>query len=270
MVKLQLHKPHGNNRYCGPTALSAITGFSTDECAAVVRLVNPNKPAVKGMQDWEFIGAIKAMGGLAVHAALPSPAYRRTFAQWLDSRGEYRERIMVATAGWHYMTVLRDLMVCSMTKRELVHVGSAPHRNHQFKGAIMVTPPTKWRLPPGIAAAKRTQRAVANGHSKARAEARKLMPMLHLEIEKDDGRMIVQMADSGVTFWHEVMLRDGGTELTKESDAEDVNEAFYSEVLDGDSYAHDWSEVGYIVRRVADYVHKVTGIRVDGRRGLIG
>jgi hypothetical protein len=191
MKRLALHTPHGKNRYCGPTALSAITGLSTDACAAVVRQVNPRKRSVKGMDDWELIAAIRALGGQArlLHVSAPMTP-KQTLAQWLDQRSEeLRGQVLVVTAGWHYMTVLRDTMVCSLTRREKRHIASSPNLRCQLKSVIAVTPPAKAVLPKAITAEQALRQQERRQAASARRQALALAAELRLEVRRQGGDM---------------------------------------------------------------------------------
>lgn len=142
MPKLKLHKPHGKNRYCGPAAISAVTGVSTDEAAAVTRMLTGRR-SVKGMHDGEMVRALQALGcrveevGRAVRETQRSGKTRRlTLQEWLDRRAEReRKSLMVAIVTGHFVAVKGDLVVDSLAKREPRHILSDPSRNKVFRRA---------------------------------------------------------------------------------------------------------------------------------------
>lgn len=270
MAKLSFHKPHGKNRYCGPGALSAITGLSSDDIAAIARLNSPGRGPVRGMSNAELVGVVERLGGKAELVGIGSPATKQTLAQWLDARPDHlRERMLVVNVTGHYVAALRDKVICTMQGREAQHILSARCRRWTFKRAWAITLPDKVALPAGVSAEKKARANATSVNAKARRRLRALLPKLHLEVERDAPYLIVGLAESGTEFWRELLTK-GGHELQADAAHEDVRSTFYNEVLDGYSMARDWSEVDDIVGTVAGYVHKVTGIRVDGQRGLIG
>lgn len=270
MAKLSFHKPHGKNRYCGPGALSAVTGLSSDDIAAIARFNHPGRGPVRGMSNAELVAVVECLGGKAELVGIGSPAAKQTLAQWLDARPDHlREKMLVINVTGHYVAALRDKVICTLQGREAQHILSARCRRWVFKRAWAITLPAKVALPDKLVAARKTRDMVASAGRKAAARARSLLPKLHLEVERDAPFLIVSMAESGTEFWRELLTK-GGHELSAGADHEDVRSTFYNEVLNGYSMARDWSEVDDIVGTVAGYVHKVTGIRVDGQRGLIG
>lgn len=270
MAKLTFHKPHGKNRYCGPGALSAITGLSSDDIAAIARLNSPGRGPVRGMSNAELVGVVERLGGKAELVGIGSPATKQTLAQWLDARPDHlRERMLVVNVTGHYVAALRDKVICTMQGREAQHILSARCRRWTFKRAWAITLPDKVALPDKLVAARKTQDMIASAARKAAARARRLLPKLHLEVERDHPHLIVSMAESGTEFWRELLAK-GGHDVPTDAGHEGVRSTFYDEVLGGCSMARDWSGVDDIVSSVADYVHKVTGIRVDGQRWLIG
>lgn len=56
-----LHIVRGRNRYCGPAAVSAITGCTTDEAARLMRQ-RSGRRAIKGAYHYEVTAALRALG----------------------------------------------------------------------------------------------------------------------------------------------------------------------------------------------------------------
>lgn len=269
MKKLQLHKPHGANRYCGPTALSAITGLSRDDIAALARRFS-GRPAIKGMQHDEAKAVIAQLGGTMELVGIGSPAQKQTLAEWMEQRStKARTSYLLVSVTEHYVAVLRDTVLCSLQGGEPAHILSARCRNHRFKRAWIVTLPDKVKLPEGLQKARAAQARQRKHASGAGAKARRLAAKLHLEFEKDNPFIITSLAESGTEMWRELLLK-AGFELTPDADYDEVWEVFYNEVLGGSSYGRDWAEALGVVEGVADFVKKHTGIDPAGRGGIIG
>lgn len=60
----ELHEIQGFNKYCGPSVLSALTGRSTDTCAAVISAVTGAK-TIKAVQIAHLIEALKRIEFMA-------------------------------------------------------------------------------------------------------------------------------------------------------------------------------------------------------------
>jgi hypothetical protein len=181
--KITLHKPHGKNKYCGPAVMSAITGFSTDECAAVYRLITGQR-YVKGMYTRHMRDAFSKMGGMTSWFKGDVDG-RMTFAQWVSSRDDSkRNKIAIVNTTGHYVVVLRDMFIENQTK-EWVHVNSARVARHRVKSVIWVAPPVdgKWNLPDAVKAAKK--KAGTNW----KAKATKLASELGMHVYKESSNM---------------------------------------------------------------------------------
>lgn len=61
----------GLNQYCGPSVLSALTGRSTDECAAVISAVS-GRQEIKAVQMAHLIEAVKRLRFEAISIKVPS------------------------------------------------------------------------------------------------------------------------------------------------------------------------------------------------------
>lgn len=248
MSKLKLHKPHGSNKWCGPTAMSAITGFSTDECAAVARMVS-GKRAIRGLRWSHLTAALDAMGVTLVPFAVPQPTARAA----IDALPEtVRQRIVIMCAGNHYMTFLRQTMICPLTHRQLTHINSMPKPRAKVARLWLVEFRTEPKLP-AMALTKVRNQANATA-SKLRRETKALATRLGLKIERGDDYLEVSMANA--ELWREVL------KLASDTENDDVNEVFYSDVLCGWSMAAGWAEARSIVESVAHHMKMATGIIV--------
>lgn len=251
MKPTKLFKPHGTNRFCGPTVLSALTGLSTDDCAAVARTLRERR-AVKGMQDWELMATLRKLGGQAFHYA--HNGARQSLELWMESRSEtQRKKLYVVTVSEHYVLVRGDLVLCSWTRGEWMHILSHPFRNKRFVSAILVEPPAKKAtLPKQVTQERRATKKVYAARARGKAEAERLAKALHLEFERDDGLIITSLARSGHEMWRGLLIK-AGLEVAPDAGFDVVNDEFYNEVLCGDSYGHNWGEALYVVERVQEY-----------------
>lgn len=60
--------PRGRNGYCGPTAVAALTGVSTEQASAIMRHVGGRRQ-IRGAYNHEVVGAVRALG-YRVHEVL--------------------------------------------------------------------------------------------------------------------------------------------------------------------------------------------------------
>ena len=76
---MKLHQIHGKNRYCGPAAISAITGASTDDAAYAIRCRSGQR-FVKGSEDRHVLEALLESGVFAERAYSAPTGKGLTFA----------------------------------------------------------------------------------------------------------------------------------------------------------------------------------------------
>lgn len=177
------HPVTGKNHYCGPTALAAFTGLSTDEITRIVRSEFPHRAAVKGMRNSEVIRVVQRLGGTARYSRVTSTylgggrSKRPTLKQWLDRHAEqFRGRMLVVECTGHYVAVSGEMVLCSVQRREKRHYLSAAYADKQVRGFIEITLPAKVQRPP----AARKPRDV---HRSARDRAKALAGDLQVNIE---------------------------------------------------------------------------------------
>ena len=111
------------NRFCGPAAISAITGIGTAEAATVIRSITGQK-AVKGTSNW---GCCRALGKLGydtkqIQAKHPN-GKTLTLAGWLKTYKHLRTegRVFLIAAGHHWQVISGRRYVCGIVK-EVVSV----------------------------------------------------------------------------------------------------------------------------------------------------
>lgn len=103
------------NRYCGPSAISAVTGLTTDEAAALIRFKH-NKRKVTGTHPKHVTGVLYDCG---IHAMVVKVEGRPTLAGWLNLNA-YRltpGRVYLIVAGNHWQLVECDSYVCGIVRK---------------------------------------------------------------------------------------------------------------------------------------------------------
>lgn len=172
----------GKNSYCGPTALAAFTGLSTDEIARIVRL-QTGKPAVKGLHRMDLMNVVRYLGGRAeiidmgLKLRQPSGVSRRpTLKEWIAARAdELKGKRLIVETPTHYVAVSGEMVLCSVQRREKRHYLSAAYANCDVVRVIELTLPDKIAPPPAARKPKDTART-------ARGKAKALAQKLHVDI----------------------------------------------------------------------------------------
>lgn len=135
-------KDLGHNRYCGPAAVSIITG-RTAECAVRWMLV------ARGYEPGERNGGIKGSWASEVSRALHALGYtlgmgrcvegRPTLARWLRERTPaQRARTYLVSAGQHFLVVRGNKIACGLTGSP-VNLRAYPHRRKRMQTVYPVT-----------------------------------------------------------------------------------------------------------------------------------
>ena len=126
--------------WCGPAALSAISGKPASICQAAIAVErgSPTK-IVRGVHHWEMCQALKTLGyNTIIENKFPSAPYgfpkekRLTVAALLRTRKDWAvtdpgKTMYLITAGHHYMVVKGKKFVDSFT-RTPTWIRQAPHR----------------------------------------------------------------------------------------------------------------------------------------------
>ncbi|MDP7346095.1 MAG: hypothetical protein QGG60_09135 [Anaerolineales bacterium] len=129
MAKLKLTAiTDGNdsNRYCGPSAISALTNLTTGEAARLIRKQNGRK-TIKGAHTYEVLDALQACNITATRWQEPGVRLSRTtgptLAGWLKMSKADRTpgRIFLIVAGWHWQLVSGRRYTCGRI-REIVSI----------------------------------------------------------------------------------------------------------------------------------------------------
>lgn len=117
-IKPVLHVKGDRNRYCGPSAISAITGMNTGEAARMIRHVGGRK-SVKGSADWEVRRVLESCGirsNRETFGLKLGKSKGPTLAAWLRHTVKERtaKRVFLIVAGWHYQLVQGRRIVCGI------------------------------------------------------------------------------------------------------------------------------------------------------------
>jgi len=78
----------GLNQYCGPSVLSALTGRSTDSCAAAISAVSGQR-VIKSVQTTHLIEAVKRLGFEAQPVPVPARSLFGVVSALINSDGMY-------------------------------------------------------------------------------------------------------------------------------------------------------------------------------------
>lgn len=248
---------HGKNRYCGPAAVSAITGCTTDQAALLMREKHGRK-AIRGAFDSEVFYALAHLGyGIGRgHLVMPNPK-GTTLAAWLkDSRAKRGQGVYLVCAGHHYLVVQGRRYVCSKA-RGIVPQADAPHRRARIRAvweivrAVGGVSPKLAELEARQEAKRASQTAASRSNASYKAEIAKLCanyPTIEVETERMDDHVNIWVTDSEL----------GGAG---------------NDPYEGDHIAEDWKEAlemvqGYVEaheKRSAQFaaaMHAKTGIGI--------
>jgi len=110
-TSMKLHEIKGRNRYCGPAAIAALTGCTTDEAAVVIRSVS-RQESVKGVHTHHLMQALALFGVRYSHRETYCPASRLTLAQWLKKTDRPRGKVFLVVAGNHFQIVTGRQYTC--------------------------------------------------------------------------------------------------------------------------------------------------------------
>jgi len=175
--------PRGDrNRYCGPSAISCITGMTTGEAARMIRHVGGRK-SVKGSYDWEVREALERCGIKSVRETFGLKLGRSkgpTLAAWLRHTVKERtaKRVFLIVAGWHYQLVQGRRIVCGILGEPTSIRGKRVKRRARVSNVWELTAEGKVTIP----SEARKPKSV---HNSDRSKAQRLAAQLGIKIEID-------------------------------------------------------------------------------------
>ena len=184
-----LNRPKGSNRYCGPAAISFLTGLDTSEAAALIRQ-HDQRRAIKGTSTSALIATLRDLG-IKVNA---QPEVKGlTLAGWLKASVAQRTegRMFLVIAGYHFQLVSgrryacgRIGEICSIRDKR-VKRRSRVHAVFELSG----TPQASERVRTVKAKARAVsdaRRAERNATAHARRRVRELEAAGIIEIDASD------------------------------------------------------------------------------------
>lgn len=130
------------NRFCGPAALSAITGQTTDETAAMLRRVT-GKRSIMGTWASDLLRALQCFGfTAAVVIDFTEEPMRPTLARWLKDTTADRTtgRVFLISAGHHWQVVSGRRFVDSKTRSIVSIRDPKVHRRARVRKVWEVLP----------------------------------------------------------------------------------------------------------------------------------
>jgi hypothetical protein len=183
----------GSNRFCGPAALSAITGRAVDEIVAGFHATYPGK-RVKGTHAWE-LNRVLDLYGLRLYGKSIAGGSRPTLAAWLRASKADRTpgRVFLLAAGNHWVVVSGRRMVCGKTKT-VVSVRQYPHRRARVTEVHEVIGSQIRGTPDAIKAhlkAKTVKARVSAKRSSAVGAAKRLAAAHGITVEREDDYWLV-------------------------------------------------------------------------------
>lgn len=116
------HPAKGGNRYCGPAAISIVTGMETGEAARLIRATSHTR-AVKGTHTGELMRAFKKCGVRMISLLQAEKEQRPTMTQWLKDSQKLRTpgRVFLVNAGHHWQIISGRRFCCGRV-REIVSI----------------------------------------------------------------------------------------------------------------------------------------------------
>lgn len=109
----------GHNRWCGPAALSIISGIDTAQAAALLRHVSGRK-SITGTGSLELFRALNALGYAVDSAAKVNPLKPKanpTLAAWLRETHSTRGNdVYLVAAGQHWQVIQGRRYCCGLSK----------------------------------------------------------------------------------------------------------------------------------------------------------
>lgn len=232
----------GHNRFCGPAALSIITGVDTAEAAAVIRHVS-RKRSVTGTSHWEILRSLSLLGYKATSAAKVDPLNRKTnptLAAWLKSDERDGKSLYLIAAGHHWQVVQGRRFCCGITKDIVSIRDEKVKRRARVTAAFKIEQERKVALTDVLPIKEKTRKDDrARREEKARREAKRLAALHDIEIEA------YTSFDFGERHSSIIVWGPRGVDL------DGANDPF-----EGDHYADDWADALY---RVQEYI-KVLGV----------
>lgn len=136
---MKLHRIVGRAGKCGPSAMAAVTGLPTHDCAALLREVT-GRTQIHGVHGYELMAAMTLAGWRCERTVHPR-AERPTLAAWLREHDTFAESFVLVVRH-HFVAVGADEIADSgfMFHRRPQPVATAPHRRVRVRQTIACRP----------------------------------------------------------------------------------------------------------------------------------
>ena len=204
---IKLHKPHGRNRWCGPGAISILTGCSTDDASRLIRTVSGKRSTTR-MSVSDMITVLEAFG----FSLYRDEDYRHldaskrpTLNQWFNRKQVKPWQTFLVDAGHHFQIVQGDLYTDNIVKDLIAFEDMDRGKRRRFGTAWQLYEPTEGiRMPSRIRGRavvlgshlKQQAAQTASVSRKARALARELDVSIDLDDWRDYGQIWIYVASS--------------------------------------------------------------------------
>lgn len=130
----------GHNRYCGPAAISIITGVDTAEAARMIRSYT-GKHAVMGTH-YETIRSILyhefRMVAMRNYEFDKLPKFQPTLNEWVRKNGANSKEVWLINAGHHWI-VTRGRYCCDNQSGQPMHIKDFAGKCKKVKFAASIT-----------------------------------------------------------------------------------------------------------------------------------
>ena len=140
-----------SQNWCGPTAIAALTGLTYDESSEAIRKFSRRRK-VTGTTSWEVLSVLKKCGYTKQTTIRPRDDEGKllTFNQYLRRRGDLeKSNPILINAGHHWIVVLRNKAICSLTRSQPVKISEYKHKKVRVKNVNVLErtkKPTKAEL----------------------------------------------------------------------------------------------------------------------------
>ena len=136
---MKLHRIVGRARKCGPSAMAAVTGLPTHDCAALLREVT-GLDQIHGVHQRDLVAAMARAGWRCERAPHPRNA-RPTLAAWLRDHDTFAQPFILVVRN-HYVALGDGEIADSgwLYDRRPMPVATAPHRRIRVRETIACRP----------------------------------------------------------------------------------------------------------------------------------
>lgn len=187
-MKTQLNDVTGKNRFCGPTAIAAILGITTDEAARAVRGISGQRKAT-GVLTKHLVLALRQLGCVVTHHIVSD---KPTASRWVkENRTVFAKRHVVLVHGNHFGTLLGNRFLCSLSKRYSVPLSDLPKKRGRVSEYLIIE-----SLPATVQVPTKPE---PTGFDKEIASDRRSFKARAMELAKLHSVQIEQ--DNAVTIW---------------------------------------------------------------------